>query len=63
MQPIGALLGGTLGALLGLRATLVISSLIMLIGTAVALFSPLRTLRRLPEPDHADQADQADADG
>lgn len=47
MQPIGALLGGTLGALLGFRATLIISSLIMLIGTALALLGPLRTLRRL----------------
>jgi MFS family permease len=48
MQPIGALLGGTLGALLGFRATLVISSLVMLTGTTSALLSPLRTLRRLP---------------
>ena len=48
MQPIGALLGGTLGALVGFRATLVTSSLIMLTGTTVALLSPLRTLRRLP---------------
>jgi MFS family permease len=50
MQPLGALLGGTLGALLGLRATLVISSLVMLTGTAVALLSPLRTLDELPAP-------------
>jgi predicted MFS family arabinose efflux permease len=48
MQPIGALLGGTLGALVGFRATLVISSLVMLTGTTLALFSPLRTLRQLP---------------
>ncbi|MFK4085393.1 MFS transporter [Kribbella sp. NPDC020789] len=46
-QPIGALLGGTLGALAGFRATLVISSAIMLAGTGFALLSPLRTLRRL----------------
>ncbi|TWD73473.1 transmembrane secretion effector [Kribbella amoyensis] len=43
MQPIGALLGGTLGALPGFRPTLVISSLIMLTGTTLALLSPLRT--------------------
>jgi predicted MFS family arabinose efflux permease len=49
MQPIGALLGGTLGALVGFRATLVISSLIMLTGTTLALLSPLRTLRQLPD--------------
>lgn len=48
MQPIGALLGGTLGALAGFRATLVISSLVMLTGTTLALLSPLRTLRQLP---------------
>ncbi len=48
MQPIGALLGGGLGALVGFRGTLVISSLVMLIGSAVALLSPLRSLRRLP---------------
>jgi MFS family permease len=57
MQPIGALLGGTLGALVGFRATLVISSLVMLTGTTVALLSPLRTLRRLPgtETEHTVQ--------
>lgn len=49
MQPIGALLGGTLGALVGFRATLVISSLVMLTGTTLALLSPLRTLRQLPD--------------
>ncbi|WP_267900320.1 MFS transporter [Kribbella turkmenica] len=48
MQPIGALLGGTLGALVGFRVTLVISSLVMLTGTILALLSPLRTLRQLP---------------
>ncbi|WP_246187136.1 MFS transporter [Microlunatus speluncae] len=48
MQPVGALLGGTLGALVGFRATLVISSVVMLIGVGAALISPLRTLRRLP---------------
>jgi len=49
MQPIGALLGGILGALAGFRATLVISSLVMLTGTALALLGPLRTLRQLPD--------------
>jgi MFS family permease len=48
MQPIGALLGGTLGAVAGLRTTLVASSLIMLTGTLLALLSPLRALRELP---------------
>ncbi|MFC5274294.1 MFS transporter [Brachybacterium sacelli] len=48
MQPIGAILGGTLGAVVGLRGTLIISSLVMLTGTGFALLSPLRTLRQLP---------------
>ena len=48
MQPIGALLGGLAGSALGLRTTLVISSAAMLVGTAVACLSPLRTLRELP---------------
>lgn len=45
MQPIGALLGGFLGSLIGFRGTLVIGSVIMIIGTAAALISPLRSLR------------------
>lgn len=48
MQPAGALLGGLTGSALGLRATLVISSAVMLGGTAFAFASPLRTLRDLP---------------
>jgi MFS family permease len=48
MQPIGALLGGLTGSALNLRATLVISSAAMLLGTAIACASPLRTLRELP---------------
>lgn len=50
VQPLGALLGGTLATVTGLRTTLIISSLVMLAGTALALISPLRTLRRLPDP-------------
>ena len=53
MQPIGALLGGLAGSALGLRATLIISSAMMLTGTGLAYASPLRTLRELPaEEDH-----------
>jgi hypothetical protein len=51
MQPIGALLGGLAGSALGLRATLIISSAVMLLGTAIAYASPLRTLRELPSQD------------
>ena len=47
-QPLGALLGGGLGAVLGLRAALVLSSLGMLVGFLWAARSPLRSLRHLP---------------
>ncbi|MEU4831605.1 MFS transporter [Streptosporangium sp. NPDC023615] len=47
-QPLGALLGGLLGSVLGLRATLVVGGGVMLAGVAVALASPLRSLRELP---------------
>jgi predicted MFS family arabinose efflux permease len=47
-QPPGALLGGVLGATLGLRATLVVSSLGMAVGLLFAARSSLRSLRRLP---------------
>jgi MFS family permease len=47
-QAIGALLGGLLGSVAGLRATLIISSGAMLAGTAIGFFSPVRSLRELP---------------
>lgn len=47
-QALGALLGGALGSAIGLRATLVVSSALMLFGTAIACASPLRSLRELP---------------
>jgi MFS family permease len=47
-QPLGALLGGALGAGLGLRATLVVSSLGMMVGFLWAVRSPLRSLRHVP---------------
>jgi MFS family permease len=49
VQPIGALLGGVLGTALGFRATLVISSLVMLLGVATAVLSPLRRMREVSE--------------
>ncbi|MFI9387696.1 MFS transporter [Kutzneria sp. NPDC052558] len=45
LQPIGALLGGALGSV-DLRLTLVVSSAVMLLGVAVAAFSPLRRRTR-----------------
>lgn len=47
--PIGSLLGGVLGTAFGLRPTLWISGLATLLGCAFLLFSPFRTLRRVPE--------------
>lgn len=51
IQPIGAVLGGTLGAVLGFRTTL--SSATILTGMSFALLSPLRTLRQLPTAEPA----------
>jgi MFS family permease len=48
MQPIGALLGGLLGAAVGLRGALLAGSAVMLLGVTVAAASPLRNLRTLP---------------
>jgi len=47
-QPLGALLGGVLGAAIGLRAALVVGSLGILIAVTWATRSPLRTLRQIP---------------
>jgi MFS family permease len=55
-QPLGALLGGVLGSVLSLRATLVIGSGVMLLGTAIACASPLRSLRELPAPERDDES-------
>jgi hypothetical protein len=48
MQPLGALLGGLLGAV-DLRETLVVSSVLMVAGTGIAVLSPVRNLRKLPD--------------
>ena len=48
MQPIGALLGGALGGLIGLPLTLVVASVGMLFAFLWLLLSPVRTLRALP---------------
>jgi MFS family permease len=46
-QSLGALVGGWLGATVGLNATLVVSSCVMLAGTSIAFMSPVRSLRDL----------------
>jgi MFS family permease len=49
-QAIGAVISGVLATAIGLRPTLVLATAGMLAGVLVALFSPLRALRNLPEP-------------
>jgi hypothetical protein len=46
-QSLGALAGGLLGSAVGLRPTLILTSALMLGGTAIAVASPLRSLRTL----------------
>jgi MFS family permease len=46
--PLGGLLGGALGELLGLRATLLVAAVGTVLAPAWVLFSPLRRLRDLP---------------
>ena len=48
MLPIGALIGGALGTMLGLPATLVVAAFGMLLGVLWLYLSPVRTLRALP---------------
>jgi MFS family permease len=59
-QPLGALLGGLLASAISLRATLIISSGGMLIGTTIALVSPLHSLRELPARDVPAQVSDED---
>jgi MFS family permease len=49
-QPIGALLGGALGGVIGLPLTLVVAAGGMLFALLWLLLSPVRTLRVLPAP-------------
>jgi predicted MFS family arabinose efflux permease len=51
IRPIGALLGGALGATIGLRPTLWIAAVGALLGVLWIILSPLPRLRVLPEPD------------
>src|SRR5262249_42311190 len=47
-QPLGALLGGAIGATVGLRTALVVGSVGILLAVAWATRSPLRSLRQIP---------------
>lgn len=49
IRPIGALLGGALGAALGVREELLIATVGALAGVLWVLFSPVRQLRDLPD--------------
>nr|WP_229399305.1 MFS transporter [Micromonospora okii] len=49
IRPVGALLGGALGAALGVRPTLWIATAGALLGLLWVLLSPVRGLRELPE--------------
>ena len=46
--PIGALIGGFLGGMIGLQATLWVSAIGAFLGFLPVLFSPVRTLREIP---------------
>jgi MFS family permease len=48
MQAAGALLGGLLGSYAGMRTTLVVSSIGIVVATALAAISPLRSVRLAP---------------
>lgn len=49
--PLGGLIGGVLGEVLGARTTLWISAALALLAVVPLLLSPLRTMRDLPAPD------------
>ena len=48
--PIGALLGGTLGTVLGVREAILIGALGEMASVVPVLFSPVRRLRQMPAP-------------
>ena len=56
VMPIGSLLGGALATWVGLRETMWIGAVIGSLAFLPVLFSPVRTLREMPEPDAAEPA-------
>jgi hypothetical protein len=50
VSPLGALLGGALGALIGARFALLIAVCGILLGSLWLIFSPIRGLREHPAP-------------
>jgi predicted MFS family arabinose efflux permease len=53
--PIGSLLGGALGELIGIKATLVVGIVGFMFAAVWVIFSPLRTLHEQPEPVEIDE--------
>jgi MFS family permease len=51
--PIGTLAGGILGGLIGLQETIWVAAIGSFVAFLPVLFSPVRTLERIPEPDAA----------
>jgi MFS family permease len=62
-MPLGALLGGTLGTLFGLRPALWVAAIGALFGFLPILLSPVRTLREMPEPVEEPLLSEAEAAG
>jgi hypothetical protein len=46
---LGALLGGTLGSLIGLRETIALCAVALVLSGFLVLFSPLRGLQEAPK--------------
>jgi MFS family permease len=59
--PIGSFIGGLLGSTIGLRPTIVIGTVGMTLAFLPPLFSPVRSLKRIPEP--PDEASEEAARG
>jgi hypothetical protein len=55
-NPIGAVIGGALGGVLGVPLTLVAASFGMLLSSLWLLLSPVRALSAMPATAHADHA-------
>ncbi len=61
--PVGALLGGYLGGVIGLRETIMVAAIGSFLPFLFVLFSPVRTIATMPAPleDDAGEVDPADA--
>jgi MFS family permease len=59
-NPIGAVIGGALGGLIGIPLTLVVASFGMLLGFLWLLLSPVRNLATMPAMDHSGPASTAE---